>query len=138
MAKIKMIKGAKTEASNSVPVTLRIVGGRVRGFTYEMLKALVEDSDEEVYLEGTGPMGEDQGAVIVSCNAADAKGVIDLGGGDTEGADSVRDLIVADREIGQSGCNWTGYADGKAADDAYIAVGSLPMAATIWHSKGFI
>ena len=136
MAKIKMIHGQKAEASNSVTVTLTIVGGRVRGFTYEMLKALVEDSDEEVYLEGTGPFGEDQGATIISCNVADAEGEYEAGS--TVTPEGTSDLIVADREIGQSGRNWTGYADGNVAEDAYIAVGSLPKAVTLWHSKGFI
>ena len=119
-------------------VTLRIENGRVKGLTYEMLKACVEDDDICPYMEGTGPFGEDQGAMIVSCDAKDASGEMDLGGGDVYRPEETSDIVVVDREIGQSGLDWTSFADGNVDEDAYIPVGDLPKAATIWHAKGLI
>lgn len=118
--------------------TLRIENGRVKGLTYEMLKACVEDDEICPYMEGTGPFGEDQGAMIVSCDAKDASGEMDLGGGDVYRPEETSDIVVVDREIGQSGLDWTSFADGNVDEDAYIPVGDLPKATTIWHAKGLI
>lgn len=130
----------KTEAVSEArkEVTLKIDNGRVKGLTYEMLKACVEDDDICPYMEGTGPFGEDQGAMIVSCDAKDASGEMDLGGGDVYRPEETDDIVVVDREIGQSGLDWTSFADGNVDEDAYIPVGDLPKAVTIWHAKGLI
>ena len=129
----------KTEAALAAKeVTLRISNGRVKGLTYEMLKACVESDDICPYMEGTGPFGEDQGAEIISCDAGDAEGEMDLGGGDVYRAEETSDLVVVDREIGQSGLNWTSFDGGDVSEDAYIPVGDLPKATTIWHAKGLI
>ena len=129
----------KTEAAPAAKeVTLKINNGRVKGLTYEMLKACVEDDDICPYMENTGPFGEDQGAMIVSCNAKDANGEMDLGGGDVYRPEDTDDIVVVDREIGQSGLDWTSFADGNVDEDAYIPVGDLPKATTIWHAKGLI
>jgi len=129
----------KTEAAPAAKgVTLKISNGRVKGFTYEMLKACVEDDSICPYMEGTGPFGEDQGAMIVSCDAKDASGEMDLGGGDVYRPEETDDIVVADREIGQSGLDWTSFADGNVDEDAYISVNDLPKAVTIWHTKGLI
>lgn len=128
----KMSEGAKK------PVTLKIEDGRVYGLTYPMVKACVDSDHVIVSMKGTGPFGEDEEAMIVSCNPDDASGEIDLGGGDSISPHDVEDILVTDSEIGQSGLDWVDYYEDGVSDDIYISVHALPMAATLWQSANLI
>lgn len=136
MPKIKLVKNEA--ASNAV--TLRIENGRVKGFTYEMMKALVESGDVTVYSDSTGPFGEDEGAEVVSTSPKDAIGEYDMGDGDVERPEDCETLVVLDRNVGQSDRNWSGFDEdeGNEGENIYILASALPMATTIWHSKKFI
>lgn len=136
MAKIKLVKNEA--ASNAV--TLRIENGRVKGFTYEMMKALVESDDVVVYSDSTGPFGEDEGAMVISTSPKDATGEYDMGDGDVERPEDCKTLVVFDRDVGQSDCDWTGFGEdeGNEGENIYIPASYLPMATTIWHAKKFI
>ena len=128
----KMREGAKK------PVTLKIEDGRVYGLTYPMVKACVDSDDIVVSIKGTGPFGEDEEAMIVSCDPDDANGEMDLGGGSCILPHDVEDILVTDSEIGQSGLDWVDYNEDGVSDDIYISVHDLPMAATIWNGAHLI
>lgn len=137
------IKPAKKENASEAAggaVTLRIENGRVKGFTYEMMKALVESDDVVVYSDSTGPFGEDEGAEVFSTSPKDATGEYDMGDGDVERPEDCKTLVVLDRDVGQSDCNWSGFDEdeGNEGENIYILASALPMATTIWHSKKFI
>lgn len=139
--KVKRSTAAASEARTK-EVELLIKGGRVRGFDYEMAKAL-ENSNVSVFVEDTGPFGEDEGAEIISYSPDQATGVYDTGDGDTFEAADIEDLIVIDKEFGQSGCNWTSFGDNSPSSlfrDApyYILAGDLSQASKIWETRGFI
>lgn len=128
----RMSEGAKK------PVTLKIEDGRVYGLTYPMVKACVDSDDVIVYMKDTGPFGEDEGAMIISCDPGDANGPMDLGGGDSIDPHDVEDILVTDSEIGQTGLDWADYYADGVADDIYISAHDLPMAATLWQGANLI
>ena len=132
---IKLVK--KTTEATKQPVTLKITNGRVKGLTYEMAKALI-DEDVSVFVEDTGPFGEDEKAEIISYNPKSdlVDGEIDLGGGDVSTIEDVSDPIIIDREFGQSGCNWADFSD--LDDYIYILAGDLSKAAAKWAAAGLI
>lgn len=137
--KIKVRESKKQEAAGK-PVTLKIENGRVYGLTYEMAKACVLSDDVVVYSDSTGPFGEDEGAMVISCDPRDAEGEYDFGDGDIERPEDCSTLVVLDRDIGQSDCNWSGFDEdeGNEGESIYILASALPMATTIWHSKKLI
>lgn len=116
-------------------VTLRIEGGHVSGFTYEMAKAL-ENEDVSIFVADTGPFGEDEKAEIISFDAGQAEGEFDLGGGDKSTPEDIYDIIVIDREFGQSDCNWADFSGEQ--ENVYILAGDLDKAASAWSKAGLI
>lgn len=128
----------KTNEDAKKPVTLKIEGGHVYGLTYPMVKACVGSDDIVVFIKGTGPFGEDTEAIIDSCDPDDANGEMDLGGGDSITPHDVEAILVTDSEIGQSGLDWIDYYEDGVADDIYISVYDLPMAATLWKKANLI
>lgn len=128
---IKLIKKNNENAEKAV---LTIEGGRAKGITYEMAKAL-GPTNVSVYMENSGPFGEDEGAVAVSFRPEDAKGKMDLGDGDFAPADAT-DIIVFDKDLGQTGCNWSDYE--LVEPDIYVRTEDLAAAVTAWHGAGLI
>lgn len=114
---------------------LKIKNDRVKGLSYEMVKALKE-SKITIFVEGTGPYGEDQGAEVISFSADDADGEIDLGEEEVLTAEDADDLVVLDHNIGQTGCDWTSYDCIK--DDTYIRSYDLAAASAIWYNLKLI
>ena len=136
---MKKLKLVKNEAA-SAPVTLRIENGRVKGFTYPMMKALVDSGNVSVFSDSTGPFGEDEGAEVISTTPDKARGVRDRGDGDEERAADCDTLVVFNRENGQSGTNWGGFDEdeGNEGENIYIAVVELPKAVEIWRARNFV
>ncbi len=116
-------------------VTLRIEGGRVSGFTYGMAKAL-KDEDVSIFVADTGPFGEDEKAEIISFDASQAEGEFDLGGDDEFRPEDVANIIVIDKEFGQSECNWADFNEEQ--ENIYILAGDLSKAAAAWSKAGLI
>lgn len=131
---IKLIKKI-TEASPKA-VNLQIKSGRAYGFPYAMLKALVEKGDVPVYMDDTGPVGEDERIQIISCSPKDAFGRYVYDSSVTP--KNTPDLIVVKDEIGQSGRNWASLSEDNEEDHVYVDVEDLPTAISKWHSAGLI
>lgn len=131
---IKLIK--KTAEASPKAVNLQIKGGRAYGLSYAMLKALVENGGVPVYMDDTGPLGEDKRARIISCSPNDAFGRYVYDASVTP--KNTPDLIVVKDEIGQSDRNWASLSEDNEEDHVYVDVEDLPSAISKWHSAGLI
>lgn len=123
---IKLIKKNNEESKKTV---LTIEGGRAKGITYAMARAL-SPTNVSVYVENTGPFGEDEGAVAISFDPEDAEGEMDLDPKDAT------NIIVFDKELGQSGCDWSDYE--LVEPDIYIRTDELAEAVAAWQRAGLI
>lgn len=126
---------AETVSEAAQGVRLTIAKGRVSGFTYEMAKAL-KGEDVSIFVADTGPFGEDEKAEIISFDASQAEGEFDLGGDDDFKPEDVDDIIVIDKEFGQSECNWASFSEER--ENVYILAGDLSKAASAWFKAGLI
>lgn len=117
-------------------VVLRIKSGRVKGFGYAMLKALLEDGSVGVFAEGMSPSGES--AKIVSTSLDQAEGTYTSKSGQPlRPEDFERDgLVIMDSKLKQSDCNWTTFYDVR--DSVYIDSGDIGKAAHVWAKRGLI
>lgn len=131
---IKLIK-KNNEASKKTVLTIE--GGRAKGITYAMAKAL-SPTNVSVYVENTGPFGEDEGAVAISFRPEDADGEMDLDGTgeDVLTPKDASNIIVFDKELGQSGCDWSDYE--LVEPDIYIRTDELAEAVAAWQRAGLI
>ena len=131
---IKFIKKNNEGAKKTV---LTIEGGRVKGITYEMARAL-SPTNVSVYVENTGPFGEDEGTVAISFRPEDAEGEMNLDGTgkDVLTPDDAANIIVFDKDLGQSGCDWSDYE--LVEPDIYVLVDELAEAVAAWHRAGLI
>lgn len=131
---IKLIKKNNEAAKKAV---LTIEGGRVTGITYEMAKAL-GPTNVSVYVANTGPFGEDEGAIAISFRPEDADGEMDLddSGEDVFTPNDATNIIVFDKELGQSGCNWSDYE--QVEPDIYVLTDELGEAVATWQRAGLI
>lgn len=131
---IKLIKKTNEASKKTV---LTIEGGRVMGITYAMAKALGQ-TEVDVHVDGTGPFGEDEGAVAISFDPEDAEGEMDLDGSDEDvlTPKDATNIIVFDKELGQSGCDWSDYE--LVEPDIYVRTDELAEAVAVWQRAGLI
>lgn len=128
---IKLIK-KNNEASKKTVLTIE--GGRAKGITYEMARAL-RSTNVSVYLENSGPFGEDQETVAISFRPEDAEGEMDMGDGTFTPKDAT-EIIVFDKELGQTGCDWSDYE--LVEPDIYVRTDELAEAVAAWQRAGLI